>query len=339
MKASHRIAGIVAVVVSSVFLIAFTYAYDWFPTQLTPGSGKIDGLYKLLTAVSIPFFVLIVAFMVFCLVEFRVDPSDPPDKDGEPIHGSTRIELIWTGVPLLVILLLGIYSWVVLDKVEAKQKNPMVINVTGQQYIWNYEYVKNGSEKLGVKTSSDLVVPVNKPLEFRITSLDVIHSFWVPAARLKRDATAGVVTPLRFTPEKTGSYDIVCTELCGVGHSTMRGRLKVVSTADWVKWLKAQKSGGAGGGGTPGGGPDGKQIFTSNGCGGCHKLAAADGAGTTGPALDGAGLSADELRESIVDPGAKIANGFPNVMPATFGKSLSKEELDALVKFLAEAGK
>lgn len=338
MKASHRIAGIVAVVVSSVLLIAFTYIYDWFPTQLTPASGKIDNLYKLLTAVSIPFFVIIVAFMVFCVLEFRVDPSDPPDKDGEPIHGSTKLELIWTGVPLFIILLLGIYSWIVLDQVEAKQKNPLLINVTGQQFIWNYEYVKDGAEKVDVKTSGDLVVPVNKPLEFRITSLDVIHSFWVPAARLKRDATAGVVTPLRFTPQKTGSYDIVCTELCGVGHATMRGKLKVVSKADWVKWLAGQK-GGKPGGGTGGGGPDGKSIFTSNGCGGCHKLAAANGAGTTGPSLEGNGISAAQAREGIVDPGAKLATGFPNVMPATFGKSLSKEELDALVMFLVESGK
>lgn len=338
MKTSHRVAGVVAVVVSSLLLIVFTYAYDWFPAQLSEAGGKIDGLYKLMTAVSIPFFVIIVAFMAFCVVEFRVKPGDPPDRDGEPIHGSTRLEIIWTAIPLAVVLALGVYSWIVLDQVEAKQRNPLRINVVGQQFIWNYEYVGDDDGKIGVKTSGDLVVPVDKPLEFRITSIDVIHSFWVPAVRLKRDGTDGFSTPLRFTPSKTGSYDIVCAELCGVGHAVMRSKLRVVEQADFDKWLAEKKGGGGPAVGT-GGDVDGKSVFIDGGCGGCHRLAAAGGAGTTGPDLDDLKLTDAEILESIVNPGAKIADGYADAMPPTYKDSLSKEELDALVKFLAENAK
>jgi cytochrome c oxidase subunit 2 len=337
MKPSHRIAGVVAVVVSSVLLIAVTYIYNWFPVQLTPGSGEIDTLYKFMTAVSIPFFVIIVAFMTFCIVEFRAKPGDPPDKDGEPIHGSTKLELIWTAIPLVVVIVLGIYSWMVLDHVEAKQKSPLLVKVVGQQFIWNYEYVKNGATPVGVKTSGDLVVPVSKPVKLQITSDDVNHSFWIPATRLKRDATPGVVTPLRFTPDKIGSYDIVCTELCGVGHAVMRAKLRVVSQPDFDAWVAEQQGGGKLAGG--GGGPDGKTVFNANGCGGCHTLAAAGAAGTVGPKLDGLGLTDSQIRESIVDPGAKIATGYSNIMPPSFGKTLSKQEIDALVKFIAASGK
>lgn len=337
MKPSHRIAGIAAVVISSVLLIVFTYLYKWFPEELSPASGKIDGLYRFMTAVSIPFFVIIVSFMLFCVIEFRADPADPPDKDGEPIHGSTKLELIWTIIPLIVVIVLGIYAWIVLDQVEAKQKDPLTIKVVGQQFIWNYEY-----PELGVKTSGDLVVPVNKPLEFKLTADDVIHSFWVPAARLKRDATPGFISPLRFTPDKTGSFPIVCAELCGAGHAVMRSTLRVVTQAEFDKWLKEQKGGGKAGGATGAGGEgaDGKSVFTSAGCGACHKLADAGSAGTVGPDLDGLNLSAAELREAIVDPDAKIADGYPKgVMPKNFGDTISKSDLDALVEYLAQAGK
>lgn len=334
MKASHRIAGIVAVVLSSILLIVLTFLYDWFPEQMSPSAEKVDTLYKFLTAVSIPFVVIIFAFIAFCLIEFRAKPSDPSDKDGEPIHGSTRLEIIWTTIPLIIVVSLGIYAWVVLDQIEAKQPNELTVNVTGQQFIFSFEYPDQK-----IKTTSELVVPVNRGLYFNLEAKDVIHGFWVPAARLKRDMTPGVTTKLRFTPKRIGNYPIVCTELCGIGHAVMRSRLRVVSQADFDKWVKQQKS-GAGGGASAGGGADGKSIFSAVGCGSCHALAAADATGAAGPKLDGIGLDAAALRTAIVDPDAEIAKGYSKgIMPATFGTTIPKKDLDALVKFLEEAGK
>lgn len=342
MKASHRIAGIVAIVVSSALLIAFTFAYDWFPVQATEAAGEIDTLYKWLLAASLPFFVIIVALIVFCIVEFRAKPGDPIDKDGEPIHGSTKLELIWTAIPLVVVVALGIYAWIVLDSVEARapESETMYIKVVGQQFAWSYEYERDGDEKIGVKTSGDLVVPVNKPLVFNIVADDVMHSFWVPATRLKRDATPGFDTPLNFTPNRIGNYPIVCAELCGVGHATMRSRMRVVPQEEFDKWVAEQKGGGAKPAAGGAEGPDGEAIFTDAGCGACHTLAAAGSAGSAGPALDGLGLSEAAALTAIVDPDAEIAKGYSKgIMPATFKDSLSEEELDALAQFLAEATK
>lgn len=344
MKASHRIAGIVAIVVSSVLLIAFTFLYDWFPVQATDAAGQIDTLYKWMLAASLPFFVIIVALIVFCVVEFRANPADPVDKDGEPIHGSTKLELIWTAIPLVVVVALGIYAWVVLDNVEARapKSETMFIKVVGQQFAWSYEYETDGDKKIGVKTSGDLVVPVNKPLVFNIVSSDVMHSFWVPATRLKRDATPGFNTPLNFTPNRIGEYEIVCAELCGVGHATMRSEMRVVSQKDFDKWLIEQKGGkvvGADKGAGADKGPDGKAIFASAGCGSCHALAATGDSGAAGPPLDGLALSEAAALEAVVDPGKTIADGYSDIMPPTFKDSLSEEELDALAKFLAEATK
>ncbi|MFY9469598.1 MAG: cytochrome c oxidase subunit II [Solirubrobacterales bacterium] len=334
MKASHRIAGVIAIIVSSALLIAFTFMYDWFPELIASEDGKIDTLYKWLVASSIPFFVIIVAFATFCIVEFRAKPGDPDDLDGAPLHGSTKIEIVWTVIPTIVVLVLGVYAWIVLDDVEAKKANELKIKVAGQQFLWNYEYP---AQK--IKTSRELVVPVGRPLYFEMTSKDVIHSFYVPNARLKRDVADGFKTILRFTPDKTGTYPIVCAELCGIGHATMRSAIKIVPRGEFDKWVKEQAGGASGGGSkAPGGAAvDGKAVFTAAGCGGCHQLAAAGTSGAAGPALDdigGKGLKF--IRESIVDPGAAIAAGFSKgIMPETYGKDLSKEELDALVEFLA----
>lgn len=236
MKASHRIIGALGALIVTVGLTAFAFAYDWMGPLMAEGNDRIDNVYRWLLVGSIPFFVIICAILLFCLVEFRAKPEDGNDKDGAPFHGSTRIEVVWTVIPTIVVMALGLYAWVVLDKVEAKQPNSLTIHVIGQQFAWNYQY-----PELNVKTSGDLVVPNNKPLYFEMTSADVIHSFYVPAARMKRDVADGFTTRLRFTPNKLGSYPIVCTELCGIGHATMRSSLRVVSPTEFAKWVAAQK--------------------------------------------------------------------------------------------------
>lgn len=237
MKASHRIFGIIVGLAVTAGLIVFTFAYDWFGPLIAEESGKIDTVYRWLLAASIPFFVIIVGVIAFVVLEFRADPDEGNERDGEPFHGSTKIEIVWTVIPTIIVVALGIYAWIVLDQVEAKQPNELKINVVGQQFAWNYEY-----PTLGVKTSGDLVVPKDRALYFEMTSVDVIHSFYVPNARLKRDTADGFTTRLRFTPDKLGSYPIVCAELCGIGHTTMRSTLRVVTPAEFKAWIARQKA-------------------------------------------------------------------------------------------------
>jgi cytochrome c oxidase subunit 2 len=188
---------------------------------------------------------------------------------------------------------------------------------------------------------------VNRPIEFKIQSKDVLHSFWVPQFRLKSDAVPGLTTGIRVTPDKVGRYEVVCAELCGLGHSTMRQFVRVLPASDFNAWVSDQrKAAGGGGGGAGGGGggkaagADGEKLFTSLGCSGCHTLAAAGATAKVGPDLGKLGKAAntDFIHTSIIDPNADVTKGYkPDIMPKDFGDKLSKEELDALVKYLLES--
>lgn len=238
MKVSKRSFVVISgTAIGTALLILFCVEYDWMGPIIDDRMKAIDNVYIALLVASAPFFMIILGMMWYILLAFRANPDDPEDKDGASFHGSTKVEIIWTIIPLIVVVSLGLYSWKVLDKVEAAQPNSMTVKVIGQQFAWNYQY-----PEFDIKTGGDLVVPVNRPLYFEMTSADVIHSFYVPAARVKRDVADGFTTRMRFRPEKIGRYPIVCAELCGVGHATMRSSLRVVSQADFARWVALMKT-------------------------------------------------------------------------------------------------
>jgi cytochrome c oxidase subunit II len=338
----HPVARMIGIgVLASLVGIAITLWIDWFPEPASTASDKIDTLYDVLLICSVPVFVLVMTIAIYSVVRFRAKPGDM--GDGPPIHGNTRLEIIWVTIPFIMVTALAIYGWITLDDIEAKQQNEMVVNVTGQQFTWTFDYP---SEKLEAKV---LYLPVDRPIEFRIKTKDVIHSFWVPQFRLKSDAVPGLTTKIRVTPDRVGNFEVVCAELCGLGHATMRQFVRVVPERAFEKWVSDQKQaagggatgggGGATGGGGGGGGaaaPSGEDLFTSNGCSGCHTLAAAGATAKVGPNLGKLGdVDAAFIRKSIVDPNADVTKGYdPNIMPQDFGNKLSKQELDALVKYL-----
>jgi cytochrome c oxidase subunit II len=333
----HPVARMIGLgVIASLIGIAITLLIDWFPEGASGSADQIDTLYDVLLICSVPVFVLVMTIAIYSVVRFRAKPGDT--GDGAPIHGNTRLEIIWVTIPFIMVTALAIYGWIVLDDIEAKQQNEMVVNVTGQQFTWTFEYP---SEKL---QSPELVLPVDRPIEFKIKTNDVIHSFWVPQFRLKSDAVPGLTTTIRVTPNKTGRYEVVCAELCGIGHATMRQFVRVLPAAEFDSWVSKEKEaagggGGGGGGGEQAAGPNAEQLFTSAGCAGCHTLAAAGSTAKVGPDLGELGdVDADFIRTSIVDPSAEVTQGYEDgVMPGNFGDRLSKEELDALVKYLLEA--
>ena len=330
----HPIARMIGIgLVASVIGIAITLWIDWFPESAAGSANKIDTLYDVLLICSVPVFVLVMTIAIYSVVRFRAKPGDM--GDGAPIHGNTRLEIIWVTIPFIMVTALAIYGWIVLDDLEAKQRNEMVVKVTGQQFTWSFEYP---SEQV---SSPELVLPVDRPVEFRIQTKDVIHSFWVPQFRLKSDAVPGLTTTIRLTPDKPGRYEVVCAELCGLGHSTMRQFVRVLPAADFDTWVQNEKqAAGGGGGGGQAAAPSGEELFSSEGCGGCHTLKAAGTTAKVGPDLGklGAAANAKFIRTSIVDPNADVTKGYqPDIMPGNFGTELSKEELDALVKYLLEA--
>ena len=331
----HPVARMIGIgLFASVIGVAITLWIDWFPENAAGSAGKIDTLYDVLLICSVPVFVLVMTIAIYSVIRFRAKPGDM--GDGPPIHGNTRLEIIWVTIPFIMVTALAIYGWITLDDLEAKQKNEMVVKVTGQQFTWTFEYP---SEKL---KSPELVLPVDRPIEFKIQTKDVIHSFWVPQFRLKSDAVPGLTTSIRLTPDKPGRYEVVCAELCGIGHSTMRQFVRVLPASEFDTWVQKHREAAAGGGGGGGGqaaAPDGEQLFTSEGCSGCHTLKAAGSTAKVGPDLGKLENAGEKfIRTSIVDPSAEVEKGYDDgVMPQNFGEQLSKDELDALVKYLLEA--
>lgn len=328
--------------IASAVGIAVGLAIEWFPEQASTQAAPIDRLYDILIWTSVPVFVTVTIIVLFSVRNFKMRPGEE-QLDGPPIHGNTRLEVIWTAVPAVVLVVLCSYAWIVLVDIEEARADEMRIDVVGQQFAWTFEYPQAGGEPI---RSTQLYLPVGRPVRFHVKALDVIHDFWVPAFRMKIDAVPGLVTRYRVTPSRMGVYPVVCAELCGLGHAVMRATTRVVSEREFNTWLAEQKAPAAA---TDGGGePDGKQLFAEgNGaataCSACHTLADAGSQSQTGPDLDEALAGEDEaaIRQGIVAPDAEIAEGFQaGVMPKNYGDTLSDEELDALVSYLSEvAGK
>jgi len=333
---------VVVGLIASAIGISVGVAIEWFPTPASTQAGPIDHLFDVLIFTSVPIFVAVTMVVLFSVWKFKMRPGEE-NLDGPPIHGNTRLEVVWTAIPAIILVVLCSYAWVVLNDIEEPQANEMRIDVTGQQFAWTYEYPQAGGKPV---KSNVLVLADNQPVRFYVKALDVIHDFWVPAFRMKVDAVPGIETKYRVTPNRLGTYPVVCAELCGLGHSVMRSTAQVVSPAAFKTWLADKQAPAAPAAG--GAGPDGKKLFTDgNGtataCAACHTLADAASSATTGPDLDKnlAGKDAAYIKTSIVQPGAKIAPGFQDgIMPKDYGTTLSADELDALVTYLGQvAGK
>ena len=329
--------------IASAVGIGAGLAIHWFPEAASTQAGPIDHLYDVMIWVSVPVFVTVTIIVLFSVVNFRMRPGEE-NLDGPPIHGNTRLEVIWTAIPAIMLVVLCSYSWIVLNDIEEAQANEMRVNVTGQQFAWTFEYPQTDGKPI---KSSQLYLPKDRPVRFFVKALDVLHDFWVPAFRMKIDAVPGIETKYRVTPNRLGTYPVVCAELCGLGHSVMRATTHVVTPADFDKWVAEQKA-PAEAAGVGGGGANGKLLFTDgNGtataCGACHTLSDAATSGETGPDLDKvlAGKDAAFIEKSITAPDDEIAAGFQaGIMPKNYGDTLSAEELKALVEYLGEvAGK
>ena len=213
---------------------AIVLAIDWFPVAASKSAHEIDTLYDVLLLVSVPIFVLVMTVAIYSVVRYRARPGDM--GDGPPIHGNTRLEVIWVAVPFLIVTTLAIYAWIVLNDVEAKKPNEMTVKVYAQQFTWHFQYPSMGNIK-----SDQLWLPKDQPVKFDVATQDVIHSFWVPSFRLKTDTVPGITTHIRATPDRLGRYDVVCAELCGLGHATMREFVYVVPRAQFNQWAARQK--------------------------------------------------------------------------------------------------
>ncbi|MFL5816323.1 MAG: cytochrome c oxidase subunit II [Conexibacter sp.] len=332
--------------IASAIGIALALWINWFPADAAKQDQPIDTLYDVLMIVSIPIFVLVMTVILYSAWAFRMRPGQEKE-DGPPIHGNTRLEVFWTAIPAIILVSLCSYAYAVLNDIEKTHADELVVKVHAIQFAWSFEYPQGNGRPV---VSNQLYLPKDKPVRFDIDSQDVLHDFWVPAFRVKIDAVPGITTRLRVTPTRTGTFPVVCAELCGLGHSVMRSTAHVLSPTAFDRWMASKRAPAvnAGGGGERQLSQEqlialGRSTFTGDGgCGACHTLADAGTTGTTGPDLDRVlpGMSEDEIRTDVVDPNATIAPGYQaNIMPPNFEQTLSAQQLDGLVAYLATVSK
>ena len=228
---------ILLTIVSSVLMLI----PDWNGMQGSAEADDIDTLLDVMIVLSCFVFSVVVVMLGYCLIKFRAKPGD--ESDGKPVHGNTKLEIAWTVIPTVIVLFGAGYSWLVLDDIESEAADQLPITVTAQQFKWTFEYPDEGV------TADELHVPVDQQLELNLVALDVLHSFWVPEWRLKRDLVpiaegnpTDVDNVMRVTPTEEGSFQLVCTELCGLGHATMRAPVVVESEEEFQQWISEQQA-------------------------------------------------------------------------------------------------
>jgi cytochrome c oxidase subunit 2 len=223
--------GVVIAVLSSIVAVVF----KWLPTSASEEFDRIQAVYWFATVISIGIFSLVSAVVVYSVWKWRVPLDD--DADGPPIHGHTGLEILWTAVPAVLVIAIGTISAIVLARNGEAGTRPLEVQAVGQQFAWKFVY-----SGFGDLESGELVLPVGQETRFTMTSVDVIHSFWVPNFGQKMDAVPGIETEILVTPDRLGEYTVVCAELCGLGHATMRAKARVVSQDEFDRWIDERRS-------------------------------------------------------------------------------------------------
>jgi len=205
---------------------------NWMGDAAATAAGPIDTLMDWMIVISAVVFAIVCVFLGYALWRWRVKPGD--EGDGLPIHGNTKLEIIWTLIPTIIVLFAAGYAWVVLVDVEREEDDPLIVNVYSQQFAWTFGYPQQGNKW----SEGEFRVPLGKQVKFNMHAQDVIHSFWVPEWRLKQDNVPGMTTDIVVTPDKVGTYQLICTELCGAGHTTMRAVVRVEPEEKFNQWVE-----------------------------------------------------------------------------------------------------
>jgi cytochrome c oxidase subunit II len=304
--------------------------FPLFPDSASTVAGDVDAIYFAALAVSAFFSLLIAVAVLFLAVRYK---RTSPDQVGVPERANWILEIIWSVIPLLI--LLGLFWWgaQVFFKLTRPPQHAVEYFTVGKQWMWKFQHPEGNRE------INQLHVPVGTAIRLTMTSEDVIHSFFVPAFRVKADAIPGRYTSVWFEATKTGTFPLYCTEYCGAEHSRMIGQVVVMEPHAYAAWLNAGNVGI----------PmlaSGAELFTQLACNTCHRedgsARAPQLAGLAGSQValhDGSSATADDdyLRESILTPAEKIVAGYQPVMP-TYKGQITEEQLLQLVTYIKSLG-
>ncbi len=330
MKNNGRHLAIVAVlvVIGTVVTYYLLIAIYQLPVAASQQAGPIDTLFNFhFMAISF-LFALILGFILYSVFAFRRKPGD--EEDGAHFHSNTALEIVWTIIPLITVIALGIWAAFILGVVTAEEPNELVVEVTGRQWSWVFSYPDY--EEVG--DTLELVLPLDRPVRLEMKSDDVLHSFWVPEFRVKQDLLPGTLTVLRITPTLIGEYKVRCAEICGLDHANMRALVSVVSQGDFDRWVADRTVS------IDNMSPEerGQKWAADFGCTACHSIDGSELAGPTWLGVvgreelleSGSRVTVDEeyVRNSILHPGDEIVAGFQNIMPATFEDQFTAKQAE-----------
>lgn len=300
--------------------------FPLFPQQASAQAGQVDAIYFFMVAVTAFFSILIGGLVVFFAIKYR---RRHRDEVGYAIHGSLALELLWTVIPFIIVMVMFAWGAKVFFELYRPPVGAMEIYVVGKQWMWKVQHMD------GQREINELHVPVGRPVKLIMGSEDVLHSYYIPAFRVKADVIPGRYNHLWFTATEPGTYHLFCAEYCGTKHSGMVGNIIAMEPEAFQAWL-------GGGGASESPVAQGEKLFSDLSCNTCHM---ADSQGR-GPMLtnlfnkpvelqNGQTVIADEayLRESIVNPQAKIVAGFQPIMP-TFQGLVSEEQLLQLISYV-----
>jgi cytochrome c oxidase subunit 2 len=305
--------------------------FPLFPEQASTIAAGVDSLYLFLIGISV-FFSILIFTLIFCFAIIYRRRSE--DERPKAIHGSMSLELFWSGVPLVLAMVMFGWGASLYFTNSRAPEGAMELHVVGKQWMWKIQHPE------GPREINELHVPTGQAVRLIMTSEDVIHSFYVPAFRIKMDVLPGRYTTAWFEATQTGEYHLFCAEYCGNEHSRMVGKVVVMDPVDYERWVSGEGAGESMA-------ARGARVFTEMRCDTCHQP---EGTGR-GPSLEGIfgsvvalengqSVEADEsyLRESILNPGAKVVAGFQPVMP-TFQGQINEEQLLQIIAYLKTLGR
>jgi cytochrome c oxidase subunit 2 len=300
----------------------------FFPEAASTLASGVDDLFIFLIVLSLFFALLIAGTIVIFMVRFRRREDDERTPD---IHGSLLLEAVWMGIPLAIAL--GIFAWgaSLFAAIRRSPDDALRVSVVGKQWMWKAQHLE------GKREINELHVPVGRPVELVMTSEDVIHSFFIPAFRVKMDVVPGRYQTMWFEATKAGTFHLFCAEYCGTLHSGMIGQVVAMDPADFQAWLAGQRPGAPAVSMTDAG----RAIFETQGCASCHTGTSARGPSLVGivgkqqKMADGQTMVVDDtyLRQSILDPSAHVVEGYKPIMP-TFQGLIGEEDLMRLIAYI-----
>jgi cytochrome c oxidase subunit 2 len=305
--------------------------FPLFPESASTMSGEVDALYFFLVIVSAIMTVLIFLTVAVFAIRYR---RRWPDEVPRPVEGSLLVETTWSVVPFLIMLVMFGWGAKVYFDNFVPPEGAMEVYVVGKQWMWKLQHPE------GQREINELHIPTGRPVKLTLTTEDVIHSFFIPAFRVKHDVVPGQYTNLWFQPTKPGNYHLFCAEYCGNQHSGMIGWIHVMEPAEYEKWLS-----GAGGMGSMA--SIGERMFQQLGCSSCHwsnqQGRCPNLSGVYGSSVllkDGRTVTANDsyIRESIIEPTAKVVAGFEPIMP-TYQGQISEEGLLQLIAYIKSLSK